>query len=212
VIGINSNGPVTSGFFISDSGVTEGFTDKDGTFTAVNYPGSAFNQLLSQNSNGQAAGYYSLSASGVPDVPYVYDEASGLFEVFTIPNSTTAQATGINNAGDICGFFVDDKNLMHGWLLEGAVFTSLNAPKGNGTTAALGLNNKGQVVGSYVDTTGGTHGFLYTIASKTWVTLDDPNGVGNTIANGINDAGDVVGFYGPSACGTNDCSGFLAKP
>jgi uncharacterized membrane protein len=211
VVGINGNGSKTSGFFISKAGVTEGFTDAE-SFRAVNYPGSAFNQLLSQNDNGQAAGYYSLSTSGAPDVPYVFDEFGGVFEVLYIPGSTNAQATGINDENDVCGFFVDESGAMHGWLLVGGVFTTLNNPNGSGTTAALGLNNKSQVVGTYVDSAGGTHGFVYSTTAQTWQTIDDPSGVGNTTVNGINDAGTLVGFYGPSACGTNDCSGFIAKP
>jgi len=212
VIGINNQGFKTDGFFVSAAGVTEGFTYYQGVYTPVNFPGSAFNQLLSQNDHGQAAGYYSLSASGAPDTPYVYDEFGGIFEVINIPNSTNAQATGINNSSEVVGFFVDATGAMHGWLLNQGFFTQLDDPNGKGNTAALGLNNKGQIVGSYVDTAGNTHGFVYTVSSKTWQTIDDPNGVGNTIVNGINDLGDLVGFYGPQACGTNDCSGFIAKP
>ena len=212
VIGINNQGFKTAGFFLNSAGTAVGFTDSKGTVTQVVYPGSAFNQLLSQNDNAQAAGYYSLSTSGVPDVPYVYDEVGGVFEVINIPNSTNAQATGINDSGDVCGFFVDTTGAMHGWLLIEGFFTQLDAPKGKGATAALGLNNKGQVVGSYMDSAGNTHGFVYTISSKKWQTIDDPSGVGNTIVNGINDDGVLVGFYGPMACTTNDCSGFVAKP
>ena len=72
VTGIN-NFAKTDGFFVSSAGVTEGFLDDAGKITDVNFPGSAFNQLLSRNDYGQAAVYYSLSTSGVPDVPYVYD-------------------------------------------------------------------------------------------------------------------------------------------
>ena len=212
VIGINGHGAKTDGFFVSSAGVTEGFLDDEGKITDVNYPGSAFNQLLSRNNYGQASGYYSLSTSGVPDVPYVYDEFGGIFEVIYIPNSTNAQATGINDASDVVGFFVDSTNAMHGWLKIQGFFYQLDAPKGKGATAALGLNNKGQVVGSYTDSSGATHGFVYTISSKSWQTIDDPNGVGQTVVNGINDNGVLVGFYGPGACNTNDCNGFIAKP
>jgi len=175
VIGINHEGPKTSGFYITESGKTEGFTDVAGAFTTVNYPKTPFNQLLSQNDLGQAAGYYSTKADGSgPDFAYIYDEFGGLFQLFNIPGSVSAQATGINDSVDVCGFFVDSSTNMHGWLLIGGHFTQLDDPNGVGTTQALGLNNEGQVVGSYTDSSGNSHGFVYTVSSKTWETIDDP--------------------------------------
>lgn len=211
VIGINNEPFKTSGFYTTATG-TFGFTDFEGAFTSVSYPGTPFNQLLSQNDFGQAAGYYSKSASGVPDVAYVYDEFGGVFEVFNIPGSTSAQATGINNSSDVCGFFIDKDKNMHGWVKVLGHFTQLDDPDGVGTTAALGLNNKGQVVGSYADSSGNSHGFVYTISTNSYQTIDDPDGIGMTVVNGINDKGDLIGFYGPQACGTNDCNGFVATP
>ena len=118
VIGINDPPFKTSGFYITTGGKTIGFTDYLGTFTSVAYPGKPFNQLLSQNDFGQAAGYYSTTVSGSgPDTPYVYDEVGGVFESFDIPGSVSAQATGINNASDVCGFYVDNGGVSHGWLL-----------------------------------------------------------------------------------------------
>jgi len=74
----------------------------------VDYPGTPFNQLLGQNDSGQAAGYYSTKADGTgPDYAYIYDEYGSVFELLNIPASTSAQATGINNSGNVCGFFVD---------------------------------------------------------------------------------------------------------
>jgi probable HAF family extracellular repeat protein len=211
VIGINNPPFKTSGFYVTAKG-TFGFTDYLGSFTSVSYPGTPFNQLLSQNDYGQAAGYYSTSSTGVPDTAYVYDEFGGIFEVFYIPGSTSAQATGINNSGDVCGFFIDTNQNTHGWLKVLGHFTQLDDPDGVGTTSALGLNNKGQVVGDYTDISGNTHGFVYTISTNHFETVDDPDGMGMTIVNGINDKGDLVGFYGPQACGTDDCNGFVATP
>jgi probable HAF family extracellular repeat protein len=208
VIGINNEPFKTSGFYVLKSGKTEGFTDFQGTFTTVNFPKTPFNQLLSQNDFGQAAGYYSTKADGSgPDHAYVYDEFGGVFELFTIPNSVSAQATGINNAGDVCGFTIDSSTAMHGWLKVQGHFTILDDPNGVGATAALGLNNKGQVVGSYTDSSGNGHGFVYTITSNTWQTIDDPNGTG-TVVNGINDSGVLVGFWGSGS----DNYGFVATP
>ncbi len=209
VIGIN-NSLTTSGFYVDNGGTTHGFYHtSNGTYTNVDFAGTAFNQLLSQNDLQQAAGYYSLSADNTtPDFPYVYDEVGGIFEVITIPGAVGgAQATGINNTGEVCGFFIDAGQVNHGWLLNGGVFLQLDYP--NSTfTQALGLNNHGQVVGAYMDASGLTHGFLYTISSGQYANIDDPNGVGATIVNGINDRGAIVGFYGNAPVN----SGFVGTP
>ena len=211
VIGINNEPFKTSGFYVLKNGKTEGFTDYKGTFVTVNYPKTPFNQLLSQNDFGQSAGYYSTKKDGSgPDHAYVYDEFGGAFELFTIPGSASAQATGINNAGDVCGFTIDDSpaGATHGWLKVQGHFTLLDAPSAAGFTQALGMNNNGQIVGTYTDSAGLSHGFVYTVSSSTWQTIDEPNGVGSTLVNGINDKGVLVGFYGTSP--TND--GFVATP
>jgi len=210
VIGINNEPFKTSGFYVEKNGRTFGFTDYQGTFTTTGYPKTLFNQLLSQNDVGQAAGYYSTKADGSgPDHPYIVGEKGGLtFELITLPGSVSAQATGINNSGNVCGFTIDSSGNMHGWLLVQGTYTQLDDPNGIGTTAFLGLNNKGQVVGSYTDTSGNGHGLVYNVSANTWQTIDDPSGVGTTIVNGINDNGVLVGFYGMAPI--ND--GFIATP
>ncbi len=209
VIGIN-NSQTTSGFYVDQAGTNHGFYHTNsGTFTTVDFPGTAFNQLLSQNDLHQAAGYYSMSPNNsTPDFPYIYDEVGGIFEVITIPGAVGgAQATGINNSGEVCGFFIDSNQVNHGWLLNAGVFLQLDFP--NSTfTQALGLNNMGQVVGVYTDGGGQNHGFVYTVSTGQFTSIDDPHGVGTTVVNGINDSGDLVGFYGTAPVNT----GFVATP
>ncbi len=209
VIGINNN-LTTDGFYVDGNGVTHGFynSSQDG-FVTVDYPGTAFNQLLSQNDFHQAAGYYSLSPNNTtPDFPYIYDEIGGVFEVITIPGAVGgAQATGVNNSDVKSGFFIDANGVNHGWIINLGVFMPLDIP-GSTFTQALGLNNKGKIVGAYTDSAGLTHGFVYTIATASYVTVDAPDGVGTTIVNGINDAGKLVGFYGTAPINT----GFVATP
>jgi uncharacterized membrane protein len=213
VVGIN-NSRTTAGFYVDYAGKTHGFfRTAAGQFTTVDYPGAptstSFNQLLSQNDYYEAAGYYSASINNTtPDIPYVYDEVGGVFHVLTIPGAVGgAQATGINNSGVICGFFIDANNVNHGYLLNHGVFMPLDFP-GSTFTQALGLNNRGQVVGSYIDGGGQMHGFVYAIGTANFASIDEPNGVGTTLVNGINDLGTLVGFYGTAPINT----GFVATP
>jgi probable HAF family extracellular repeat protein len=209
VIGIN-NSNVTDGFYVDQEGNTHGFYSSNRTYNAVDYPGTAFNQLLGQNDMGQASGYYSMSQNNsTPDTPYVYNElGGGVFQVITIPGAVGgAQATGINNSQQICGFYIDANGVNHGFLLNFGLFVTLDVP-GSIFTQALGLNNKGQVVGSYTDANGNGHGFVWT-SNGGFQTIDDPKGVGTTLINGINDKGVLVGFY-VDADGNTD--GLVAFP
>jgi len=207
VIGINNTG-TTDGFYVDMGGTTHGFFNNMGTFTTVDFSGTAFNQLLGQNDLGVASGYYSMSANNsTPDTPYTYDENMAVFTVITISGATGgAQATGVNNEGQVCGFYIDSMGTNHGFLLIGTQLTILDAP-GSTFTQALGLNNKGQVVGAFMDQMGNTHGFVWTSAAG-FNPIDDPNGIGTTIVNGINDHGVLVGFYGTAPVN----SGFVAFP
>jgi hypothetical protein len=207
VTGINNVGK-TVGFYISQSGDTFGFQYINGKYTSTNFPSTPFNQLLGQNDLAQSAGYYSTKADGSgPDHPYVYDENGQTWLAIILPNSVQAQATGINNSSDVCGFTIDKNNVSHGWLNVAGNVTILNYPESTGT-AALGCNNAGQVVGSYTDSANNTHGFVYYVTSKKWQSIDDPDGVGTTVVNGINDNGVLVGFYGTAPINT----AFIATP
>jgi uncharacterized membrane protein len=208
-VGINNNG-TTDGFYVDQNGITHGFyRTSNNTYTTVDFAGTAFNQLLSQNDLKQASGYFSMSTNNTtPDTPYVYDEVGGIFEVITIPGAVGgAQATGINNLQQTCGFFIDSNQVNHGWLLQAGVFTQLDVP-GSTFTQALGLNNNGQVVGSWIDGGGLMHGFVYTISTGQFTTIDEPRGVGTTVVNGINDNGVLVGFFGTAPINR----GFVAIP
>jgi len=211
VIGIN-NSDGTAGFYIDKAGANHGFL-KFGTFTTVDFPGTtsspAVNQLLSFNDNAQLAGFYNDAAGNSHG--YIYARSGGVFEVFTIPTATSAQATGINDQGNVCGFFVKG-GVTKGFLLIGGFFMPLSFP-GATSTMFFGLNNVSQAVGTYTDTFGAVHGFVYNITAKSFQKVDDPSGgVGATIINGINDKGAIVGFFGTCTTGGTTCDGFLGTP
>ena len=208
VIGIDGLGG-TCGFYVDQSNVTHGFLDDNNSFKSVDYPGTPFNQLLGRNNLAQAAGYYSKTANGSgPFVPYIYDINGGVFEVIRIPKSVSAQATDINAKQQVTGFFIDSKNVNHGWWLNGGTLLQLDYP-GSIFTQATGENNNGLVVGTYQDSSGASHGFVYDNRNQTYTSMDDPNGVGVTFVNSIDDNGTLVGFTMPTS---TTASGFVATP
>jgi hypothetical protein len=141
-----------------------------------------------------------------PDIPYIFDEQGNVFEVLVIPGAVGgAQATGINNSQQVCGFYIDKNNVNHGFFLSFGLFKTLDFPNGI-FTQALGLNNLNEVVGVYQDSTGASHGFVYNTITNKWQSVDDPHGIGTTVVNGTNDKHQLVGFWGTAPSNT----GFVA--
>ena len=87
-----------------------------------------------------------------------------------------AYAEGINNSGEIVGFYVDSGGTDHAFLYNPNSAThwiTLDDPNasqnfGQGTYAE-GINNSGEIVGYYIDSGGTDHAFLYNPNSATHV-------------------------------------------
>jgi hypothetical protein len=203
VIGINNLGN-TDGFYIDAAGVTHGFTDTGGTFMTVDDPTSVLTKLLGLNASGEAAGYGQNAAGTQFPFTVQGNTFTGLDSL--LPTNTSAQATDVNNAGAVSGFYVDATG-THGFLLQGTTATTLNFP-GATLTQALGVNNNGEVVGVY-SAAGFMHGFIYDVSTPAYQSIDDPQGIGTTTVNGINDQARLVGFYLDRAGNTD---GFVATP
>jgi probable HAF family extracellular repeat protein len=110
------------------------------------------------------------------------------------PGGTLAQ--GINNQGQIVGYYYDGNGLAHGFIYGGGAWTKLDDPSATNGTFAEGINNKGQIVGYYLDASG-QHGFLN--SGGAFTTLDDPSATaGTTQAWGLNDLGQIVGGFADS--------------
>ena len=117
---------------------------------------------------------------------------------------------GINNLGDIAGFFTNAGGTVGSFLKHDGHTIFLNVPGASATTA-LGVNDFDEVVGVYSVGSGTgamMHGFTWT-PERGFRTVDDPHGIGTTTINGVNDRGDLVGFYVDSAGNTD---GMLAIP
>ena len=73
--------------------------------------------------------------------------ADYVFATIGPPGSYTAWASGINESGQIVGYYDG-----HGFLLSGGTYTRLDVPGSYpDSTGASGINNAGQIVGSYLD-------------------------------------------------------------
>jgi probable HAF family extracellular repeat protein len=86
-------------------------------------------------------------------------------------------ATGINNAGDIVGYFVDADRATHGFIYLNGIYSAVDDPNAVGipfafaVTQVFGINDNGDLVGNYVDAGGVFRGFLATLAVPEPATL-----------------------------------------
>jgi probable HAF family extracellular repeat protein len=70
-------------------------------------------------------------------------------------------ASGINDLGQIVGYYSDSSGATHGFLYSSGSYTTLNEPFGINGTFAYGINDAGQVVGQYIDGTNNSQSFIF---------------------------------------------------
>jgi hypothetical protein len=191
VTGVNQNGD-TVGIYVDNGGNTHGFTKIGGTFTTVDQPGTVFNQGLGINNSDETVGYSSAIDPMGAIGQTAYSQLGGVFTNINLllPANDDSQAAGINNAGNIVGFYMEGMDSI-GFLDVGGTISTID-PFGSVFTQALGINDSGEIVGFYLDAMGFQHGFIDN--GGVFTTFDPAGSMGTTI-NGVNDVGQIVGFY-----------------
>jgi hypothetical protein len=193
-IGSGAANPIGfNGGFLMNYTDTKGVTTE--TFRGVNVPGATQQTASAVNDAGEIVGFYSASSTVVQG----YLLSGGAFTTIAVPfsSATWSYAEGIDNAGDIVGYWLDSVT-SHGFLLSGGTYASFDYP-GASFTIPVGINNHGEIAGFYGDAAGIFHGF--SLSGGTYTTVDYP-GATATEAYGINDSGDIVGIY----CLTSECA------
>jgi hypothetical protein len=119
--GINNAG-VISGFYVDAAGNTHGFLDNAGTFTSFDDPNANGNTtFLGLNDNGLVVGSF-VDANGMTN-GLVFNSLSSTWQTVNDPLSSPNPAfdvtgttiNGINNAGQLVGFYSDGTN-VNGFL------------------------------------------------------------------------------------------------
>ena len=112
---------------------------------------------LPTNFNNQAVGINSAATPWIvgfyqPDAglttSFGYLDVGGTITTIDPFGSTFTQALGVNDLGEIVGFYTDATAIQHGYIDNGGVFTSFDPP-GSVSTTINGLNDKGDIVGFY---------------------------------------------------------------
>jgi probable HAF family extracellular repeat protein len=113
----------------------------------------------------------------------------------TLGGDGTAQALGINEAGQVVGYATAVSLKYYAFLWDDGVMTDLGTLPTGSTSRAIGLNDNGQVVGFAFDgsAAGGAHNHAFLWENGVMTDLfPEP---AHSVANAINDAGQVVGQY-----------------
>jgi uncharacterized membrane protein len=148
------------------------------------------------NDSGATAGWcYREEANGTPLVTAFVRTSGGALTILTPPGAVFAEATDVNNAGNVIGHMMDAAGQGFGWFYKASTkqFTVLAVPYPDSVfTTPLGLNNTDEIVGIYFSPPGRARGFLYKLRSNTWVGIDIP-GTDTTVLGAINDKGVILG-------------------
>lgn len=199
--GINDQGAVV-GNWTKTTGITQqSFLLSQGNFSFFTFPGSS--ATTSGNINNHSVIVGSFVKSGAT---HGFKVQNGNFAQIDVPFANQGTlARGINNNGDIVGFFLaPTTGLARGFLLHAGTFTQFTFP-GSVSTEAHGINVHSIIVGTYKfgDVMGVDHGFM--VKNGSFRTIDFPTAV-NTRPSGINDSDEIVGTYTLS---NNSIHGFV---
>lgn len=190
--GINNAGVVV-GNFVTVDGNLDGFLVQKGDFTDVAVPGVTSDSrgaLNDVNDRGQAVGGFTDDSGDSHS--FVMDRHGEFAVLPDVPGAVLAEATGINNSGDIIGFYFDAGFAPHGFIVRDGVYTTYDYP-GSSRTLLTRINDRGQITGIRLDADGHRRGFVLQKDGVT-TTIDVP-GSRNTRTGGINNQGQIVGYY-----------------
>jgi uncharacterized membrane protein len=114
------------------------------------------------------------------------------FQTINFPGAASTQAYGLNNCGDVVGFYVDVHGTQHGFAYSKKDgYRTIDIP-GAAEVYLFGINDAQTIVGGWRDNSGILRGFVL-INNKT-TPVNFPGAV-DTLPLGINAQGDIVGGY-----------------
>ncbi len=160
-----------------------------------------------------------LSLAGAAGAAPLPDASSGYrFVKLDYPGAKLSTPLGINDKGQVVGYFIDRNDFDHGYLWQDGKFTALPDYPGSAGTGTGGINNKGHISGTWFDKAGFQHGFLLAPPAScaaqgpakcppVFTSIDDPDAVRSTnvpfefgpglgtAGLGLNDDDEVVGLF-----------------
>ena len=141
-----------------------------------------------------AGGLYSFFGNASGPSPDCVGDTIFAYTTFDAPGGLYTTLTGINDSGDLVGYYFDSGLGYHAFVRRGGVVQNMDQP-GLAYVALSAINDAGEISGCYSDGTT-LHGLLVT--GGRLQTIDYPGGTSTALSN-INSLGEVVGVYIDSA-------------
>jgi len=176
------------------------------SYAPINVPGAIAAEARGINNNGEIVGFYKIAACTdydikVPSCPVKgFKYVNGSYIKLMVPNSTSTAIMGVNDLGDLVGFYKKSDGSQHGFIwYHTNVVKTIDNPSSRLVTVPFGINKAGTVVGG-LWTTGSTG----TFAEGGWVWVNgtfsnmNPSQSGAAApccwsVNGIANSGVIVG-------------------
>ncbi len=174
------------------------------TVSTINVPGAVGNVMpRGINDRGDIVGFFATSTPGHFVSGFLIRQ--GVVSVIDAPGAAATYLLGINNQGDIAGYF-ERGDTIRGFIIRGGNFTTIDAPGATGFgdyTIPVGINNHGDIVGYY---------FLQRLVKRIGFIARQGAYVSFVLPFdgaplGLNDKDDIVGYIGDA--NGFDSHGFL---
>jgi len=126
------------------------------SYAPINVPGATQTEARGINNGGEIVGFYKTSTCGdydieVPNCPTKgFKYVNGTYVKLMVPNSVSTAILGVNDAGDLVGFYKKSDGSTHGfiWYHQNVVKTiDYPNPPSGAKTVPFGINKTGTVVG-----------------------------------------------------------------
>jgi probable HAF family extracellular repeat protein len=118
-------------------------------------PDETASASIAINSHGQVVGCSDMSTTYYPcngtamGYAFLWDSASGMQDLGTLPHDVISAGVGISNSGEVVGYSVNSENVYHAFLWTKATgMAALPVLPGGTTNFASGINGTGLIVGS----------------------------------------------------------------
>jgi uncharacterized protein DUF3466 len=112
-----NNGGQIAGFYVASDGKTVAFVKTSNTFTTIIFPHSSSTQAFGINDHGLVVGDYTVgTGSGARMHGFTWQAGHGFREVNDPLGVNTTTINGVNNHGDLVGFYVGHGGHTNGFL------------------------------------------------------------------------------------------------
>jgi 6-phosphogluconolactonase len=173
-------------------------------YAKLDVPGAVATEARGVNNLGEIVGFYKTAACSDYDMIVPNCAVKGFkfvnnkFVKLMVPNSTSTAILGVNDNGDLVGFYRKPDGSRNGFVWwHTNVVQTLNFPATNLTAVAIGINKAGKIVGGLwsINSSGtfANGGFTWKSGTFTTMNFGTTGCVKCTSLNGISNAGNISG-------------------